>query len=366
VKFAYKVSPHVKAKVSTLNILNTVLLSLLFVTIWSIVVQYLNFGVDYAIRASIIVFTACIAAVLTSIIFYLVQASGEKSASFGERLQSAFSKTRNGAPLVTALVLALSLPVGMPIYGVIVATVFAEFIGKLIFGGFGSNLFNPAAIGIVIAGLAFGSAIVYPDMYAGEAPMDYIARHHNWRLTEALGWQFICRYCSLGHIFFGSIRGAIGETARPAILIAFVFLAYRRIIDWVVPVVYVGTIFVATLIFASHLCVGLWYPVLHIFTGSLIFGAVFMATDPVTTPINRQGRILFAIFLAMITLIIRFNSTHIEAMAFSILIMNMFVPLIDRKTANITNKNKLAKAAVICIAFVGAIGFALGLSIMLG
>ncbi|MCL2840416.1 MAG: RnfABCDGE type electron transport complex subunit D [Defluviitaleaceae bacterium] len=365
-RFPYKPSPHIKANVSTTHVLHTVLLALLFVAAWSIVIQYINFGADYAIRAVFIILTACATAFVTDIAFYLIKTDGVKYTTLGERLKATLPKAFKEAPLVTALILALSLPVGIPLYAVIVATIFAEFIGKLIFGGVGSNLFNPAAVGIVIAGLAFGSTIVPPDAYAGATPMATIASHYNWRITEAVGVQFICNHCSLGHIFFGAVRGGIGEAARPAILIALVFLIYKKVIDWVVPVVFVGTVFVATLIFGSYLCLGLWYPVLHVFSGSLIFGAVFMATDPVTTPVNRQGRILFAIFLAMITLIIRFNATHTEAMGFSILIMNMFVPFIDRKTGNITTSKPWAKAAVLCIAWVCAIGLALGISIMLG
>jgi len=324
--------------------LNTVLAALLFVSAWSITFQYINFGADYAVRALFIVIGACVSAFTANVAFYLLKTYGVKFDSFGEKLKSALPEAKSGAPLITALILALSLPSGISIYALIITTIFAEFFGKLIFGGFGSNIFNPAAVGIAVGGLTFGSAVVLPDVYAGATPLADIARYYNWRLSSFQGYSFIDNYGGLFNMFLGAVRGSIGETARPAVLIAFVFLAYKKVIDWVVPVVYVDTVFAITFLFSLYICVGFWYPVMHILSGSLIFGAVFMATDPVTTPINRQGRILFAIFLAMITLIIRFNSAHTEAMAFSILIMNIFVPFIDRKTANITTMGKNAGA----------------------
>ena len=345
-RFAYKPSPHIKTKVSTASILNTVLFTLVLTTIYSIVVQYIHFGINYAVRGLLVVVVSCVTAFTTNVIFHLIR---DKKFNIAKIMQ--------GAPLITALILALSLPVGMPLYGVFVAAIFAEFFAKLIFGGFGNNIFNPAAVGIVIAGVAF---------YGGDTPLASIAGQYNWRISDAQGIQFIGEYGGLVAIFLGSVRGAIGETARLVVLIACLFLVYKKMIDWVIPVFFMATIFVATFLFSLYLGVGLWYPLLHMFSGSLIFGMVFTATDPVTTPVNRQGRILFAIFLAMITLIIRFNAVHIEAMAFAILIMNMFVPFIDQKTANVTITHTGLKVTSICVSFVCAVGFTIGLSIMLG
>ncbi|MCL2400304.1 MAG: RnfABCDGE type electron transport complex subunit D [Defluviitaleaceae bacterium] len=365
-RFAYKPSPHIKARVSTKDILNTVLIALIFVTAWSLVAQFINFGTDYVLRSALIIAVACVVAILTNVVFYLVKTDGQKFSSFVERLKSTVPKTKKGAPLITALILALSLPVGTPIYAVIIATIFAEFFAKLLFGGFGGNVFNPAAVGLVVGGITFGSQVILPDVYAGATPLATISGLYGWRLTDATGLGFIAGYGGFIPMLFGAVRGSIGDPARVAVLIALVFMIYKRVLDWVVPAVYIATVVAITGLFSLYLGVGIWYPTLHVLSGGLLFGAVFMATDPVTTPVNRQGRILFAIFLAMVTLVIRFNSSHTESMAFSILIMNMFVPLIDRKTANITKESTTMKAVGVCIAFVIAISVTLGLTITLG
>ena len=365
-RFAYKPSPHIKARVSTKDILNTVLIALLFVALWSLVAQFLNFGAQYALRSVLIIVVACFTAVLTNVVFYLFKTDGQNFTSFKERFKSTLPKTQKGAPLITALILSLSLSVGTPIYAVIIATIFAEFFAKLLFGGFGGNIFNPAAVGLVVGGIAFGSQVILPDVYAGATPLATISGLYNWRLTNTQGLGFISGYGGLMPMLLGAVRGSIGETARIAVLIALVFMIYKRVLDWIVPIVYIATVVAITGLFSLYLGVGVWYPALHVLSGGLLFGAVFMATDPVTTPVNRQGRILFAIFLAMITLIIRFNSTHTESMAFSILIMNMFVPLIDRKTGNITTEFTISKIVGICIAFILAVSVALGLTLILG
>ena len=369
-KFAYKIPPHIKAKSDTMTTMHIALAALLFVTAWAVMFQILYFGTDYAIQSLMVITAAVSSAFLTHILFHFFKTDGVKYKSFSQRLYSTLPKTWTGAPFITALMIALMLPAGVPLYAVIVATVFAEFFAKLVFGGLGNNIFNPAAVGVIIAGFMLHSMLGASAGAISSAGFAELAAGagHNWRISTQQGLEFIDGYGGLFNIFFGSVRGGIGDTARFAVLIALVLLAWRKVIDWVVPLVFIGTVSAAAFLFGLYLGIGIfeiWYPILHIFSGALILCAVFMACDPVTTPINRQGRIIFAIFLAMVTVIIRLNANHAEAVPFAILIMNMFVPYIDRKTSNVTTLSAGAKIASMCGCFVFAVGFSVGLSVLL-
>ena len=165
----------------------------------------------------------------------------------------------------------------------------------------------------------------------------------------------------LGTLFTGWYAGAIGETSALLILIVGAVLAYRQVIDWRVPVVYLGAIFVFTAIIAAFCGIGsynglpgfIWYPLVHLLSGGVVFGAVFMLTDPVTSPTSAQGRVLFALGAAILTVLIRMKANLPEGCLFSILIMNMLTPLIesamDGKQLVIRNRARKAFAGLAII-----------------
>ena len=362
-KFKFKPSPHVHGKQTTDNILTDVAFVLLIVAIWGIVNQYILFGVDKGVHAGLMLFAGVATTIITHFVFYLIfdKFENKKFDSFLQRFTANTRRVFSGAPIITAYILILLLPVTTPIYVVIVACIFAEVIAKLLFGGFGGNLFNPAAAGYIFVIIAFGALIGTESRYLAETMESaYLANAtiENWHITQEAGRAHIDNIGFLPFLL-GRVPGAIGATSLIPILLAMAFLIYRKIIDWVIPVFYIGFVFVGALLFGLYLGVGFWYPILHLLSGTLLFTAVFMATDPVTKPINRQGRIIFAIFLGMLTLLFRFNANHTEEAAYAILIMNMFVPLIDRKTANITTIQAGKKWASIAGVFVLSLGIVL-------
>lgn len=357
--FSYKPSPHIKRNKTTEEILTVVLMSLLFVSVWGIYNQYIMFGTRGAFHGVNIILVTCAFALITHFLFYIGidYLEGKKFKSIKERISSNIHKIKDGAPLVTALILALCFPSGTPLYVAAVSIVFAEIFAKLIYGGFGQNIFNPAGVGYVFASIVFGSSLAVPylvDATSAATPLNSIAVN-GWIFTEDIGRELINSYGGYTSMLLGSIPGSIGETARLAVLIALGYMCYKKVLDWTVPVFYIGTIFIISYIIGLRYGLGIWYPTFHLLSGGLIFGAVFMATDPVTNPVNRQGRIIFAILLGMITLILRFKSNHPEGVMYSILLMNMFVPVIDSKTSNVTIKDTKMKWLSVIITFVVAL-----------
>ncbi|MGB4589760.1 MAG: RnfABCDGE type electron transport complex subunit D, partial [Clostridiaceae bacterium] len=144
----------------------------------------------------------------------------------------------------------------------------------------------------------------------------------------------------------------IGETSKLLILVVGLYLAYRKVLDWKVPAVYIGSVFVFTTIVALTNGVGMWYPMFHIVSGGLIFGAVFMATDPVTNPTTISGRIIFAIGLAILTVLIRLKANLPEGVVYAILIMNMISPLLDKLTDGWSIYSVKKHTIAICTTFV--------------
>jgi len=369
-KFTSKPGPHIlangkKPKSRNSEILKTVLIALGFVAVWAIINRFIVFGPAMGIHVILILVTAVVSSLFAHTIFYLFfdWMDKKKFGSFKERFMSTIPRTKGGAPFVTALILGLAVQPAVPLYVVFVAVLFAEIIGKLIYGGYGQNIFNPVAVGLIFIALAFqGTAIstwYIADVVTGPTPLAGL-NEANWILDSGALQGFVSDQGGLLSMLLGTVRGSFGETARLGLLLALGFLIYKKALDWVLPVFYLGTIFVITLVYGLIIGAGVLYPVVHLLTGGVIFGSVFLITDPVTTPINRQGKAIFAIFLAMFTLLIRFNSSHMEGVAFSVLLMNMFVPLIDSKTSAIMNQPKRINRAVLGmfgIAAVVVLGF---------
>lgn len=230
--------------------------------------------------------------------------------------------------LFLALVLPLKTPISILIFGCLVASI----IGKLVFGGFGKNVFNPALIGYVFIFAAFASSFSSPiyfndyeiDTISGATPLT------NVKSVEGIGSydELVEPYGGLDSFFVGLIPGSLGEVSSLLCIISFCYLAFTKVIKWKIPVFYVGTVFVITCIIGRLLGQGLYYPLFHILSGGLMFGAIFMATDPVTSPTTSVGQILYGMFLGILTVFLRFSG--VEGVATSILIMNMFVIILDR------------------------------------
>ena len=364
--FPFKSGPHAKGRSKNNEMMAVVTKALVFVAIWSIINRFILFGGTVAIHGILIILVACTVAFATHVLFYMFFDALEKKkfSSFKERVTSVIPQTRQGVPFVTALILAMALNPATPLYVVGAAIFFAEVFIKLLFGGFGQNIFNPVAAALVFVGVTFGATsltVAYlPDTIATATPLAGL-NNAGWSMTQGQAITFIENSGGLGRMFLGIQTGALGETARFAAVLALIYMIYKRAVDWVIPVFFLGTVAIITSIIGMVIGVGFWYPLLHLLSGGLVFGAIFMATDPVTSPINRQGKVIYAILLAMFTLLIRLNSNHLEGVAFALLLLNMFVPFIDSKTANVTtadtNKKVMTTAGTFAVALVVVIGF---------
>ena len=341
--------------------------ALLFVVLSAVLNSYFLFGTAAAIHAVLIIVTAVVSAFFAHTIFYMFFDGLEKTkfSSFAERIKSTVPRTLTGAPLVTALIIGLGVQPSVPLYVVGVATILAEILVKLLFGGFGQNIFNPAAFAFLFIAVSFGNTAIVtpylPDVMSSATPLAGL-NAANWIMTAQEAQNFVVHTGGLGRMLVGQVPGSLGETSRLAMLIACAYITLRKAADWVLPTVYLVTIFIITFIYA--LIIGtdvLLYPVIHLLTGGVIFGAVFMATDPITTPKNKTGKIIWAIGLAMFTLLIRFNSGHSEGVSFSILLMCILTPLIDTKTTS----EKAKKAMPVIVTFIVAVGVVIGLTLLM-
>jgi electron transport complex protein RnfD len=239
---------------------------------------------------------------------------------------------------LTGLLLALNLPSGLPLYMVFAGAVFAIGVTKISFGGLGNNTFNPAIAGRVFLLLSFPAAMgtwATPsplfssaiDASTGATPLGLM----NEGLAKGFTPDEIVSQNGLSylHLLFGQTGGSFGEVSAAALLLGFVYLLVRRVIRWHIPV----TIFVTVAVFTGIM----WLispdkyanPLFHLLTGGVMLGAIFMATDYVTSPMTTRGMLIFAFGIGLITCIIRLWGAYPEGISFAILIMNAVVPLIN-------------------------------------
>ena len=218
----------------------------------------------------------------------------------------------DGSAIVTGLMLALILPPTVPLWVPAAGAVFAIAMSKLVFGGLGHNIFNPALVGrafLMASWPVLMTRFVF-DAVTKATPLG-VLESSNPVLPANM------------QLFLGNVGGCIGETSVLAILIGAAILLALRIIDWRIPLSYIGTVFLLTWVLGQD-------PMFHVLAGGLMFGAVFMATDYVTNPMTKWGRAIFGICAGIFVVVFRLWGGMPEGVCYSILIMNGFTPLIDR------------------------------------
>ena len=225
----------------------------------------------------------------------------------------------DGSAILTGILFAFVVPVGMGLQYVIVGNFVAITLGKIVYGGLGHNIFNPALIGRAFVQASWPVAITTfaYDGKAGATVLDAMKR--GLPLADSLlqnGDQYV-------NAFLGNMGGCLGETSSLALLLGGAYLIYKKHIDWKVPAVMIGTVFVLTWAMGAN-------PFMQILSGGLFLGAFFMATDMVTSPITGKGRVIFALGIGILVSLIRIKGGYPEGTAYAILIMNGVVPLIDR------------------------------------
>ena len=238
---------------------------------------------------------------------------------------------KNSYAFFPGLFLALILPLHTPIYVVVIGSVIAS-ISKIIFGGFGKNMFNPALVGYLFIILVF-SSILTTDNYFNQYELDTISSPTpltNASMVSGIGSydELVEPYGDLSNFLIGTIPGSLAETSALLCIVAYIYLSFTKTIKWRIPLVYVATVFIITFGIGRLLGEGIYYPLFHILSGGLMFGSIFMATDPITSCVTPIGQVLQGILLGIITVIFRF--TGVEGVAYSILIVNALVFLLDK------------------------------------
>ncbi|MCD6327730.1 RnfABCDGE type electron transport complex subunit D [bacterium] len=253
---------------------------------------------------------------------------------FGKDLRLA-----DGSAVVTGVLLAFNLPSTAPWWLCIVGGFVAMLIGKHVFGGLGSNPFNPALVARVVLTISWPSQMTtFPapligrlgfgtDAVSTATPLNLLKED----ITSGLHLKNSANI-SLWDLFSGNIPGCLGEVSALALLLGAAYLIYRKVITWHTPAAYIGTVAVFSGIYWLIDPTTYVSPAFHIFAGGLIIGAFFMATDMVTTPMTKKGMLIFGLGCGLLTMVIRFYGGYPEGVSFSILLMNGLTPLIDRFT----------------------------------
>ena len=305
-KFIVSSSPHIRTADTTPRIMLDVLIALLPTSIAGCIL----FG-----WRALLVLAVCVAsAVLSEYVFNIVT---KKEQTIGDL-----------SAVVTGLLLGLNLHAQAPIWQCVVGSVFAIIVVKCLFGGLGANFANPAITGrvfmlICFAGTIGGGANVLSDVKEGAELVTSATP------LGTLNQGTVDGLPSLLDMFLGRNGGAIGEVSAIALLIGFVYLVVRRVIHLETPLVFIGTVFLGALIITGSPLVALY----HVLAGGVLLGAIFMATDYVTTPITRSGKMIFCVGAGIITVLIRFYGSYPEGVSFSILLMNILSPYIEKWTA---------------------------------
>lgn len=311
-KLVVSLSPHVHSGDSIAKNMYGVLIALAPATILSVVF----FGFD-ALR---VLLTSVVACVLTEFVInkWLMKRS---------RLT-----ITDGSAILTGLLLAFNVPSNLPAWIIIIGAIFTIGVGKMSFGGLGNNVFNPAIMGRVFLLLSFPVQMTtWPvemgiDGQTAATPLSLMKE----AISSGAGLD---KLPSTFELFVGSFHnlgaGSLGEVSALALLVGLAFMLWRKIITWHIPVSILATVLVFT---------GLLYlgnpdhyasPLVQLSSGGLMLGAIFMATDYVTSPMSKQGMLLYGVGIGLLTVVIRNWGAYPEGMSFAILIMNAFVPLIN-------------------------------------
>ena len=297
-------SPHIHSGADSRVIMRDVIIALLPAVVASVVI----FGLK-----SLEILAACtIAAVAAEFLFNLI---AKKPQSIGDL-----------SAVVTGLLLGLNLSTNVELWQCVVGSVFAIVVVKCLFGGMGKNFANPAITGRVFMLLAFSSVAggakpvlgAAADAVTAATPLEQIAQG----ATDSLP--------GLLDMFLGLRGGAVGETCALALLLGYGYLVARKVIKWYIPAIFAGTVFVCSLIGYGSFSIALY----ELLGGGLLLGAIFRATDYVTTPITNKGKMVFALCCGLITFAVRYFFSYPEGVSFSILVMNILTPWVERLCRN--------------------------------
>lgn len=296
-------NPHIRDNVTTAEIMRDVFIALIPTTLYGII--------QWGFNAALVCILTIAAAVISELVY--------------EKCMKLPITIKDWSAAVTGLILALNCPPNIPAWIPCLGAVFAIIIVKQLYGGLGKNFMNPALAArcfllISFAGKMTSFTGVGADALSGATPLAFMKTN-----PDAIA------KVDLGAAFLGRIPGTIGEVSKLCVLIGAAYLIIRKVISPKIPLIYIGTVAVFTLLFGGH-GFDLYYLACELCAGGLIFGAFFMATDYVTSPITPLGQIIFAIMLGILTGLFRLFGGSAEGVSYAIIICNILVPMINVHT----------------------------------
>ncbi len=319
----YKVgpAPHIRTKDDVASIMWWVVIAMLPILLSSIIM--------FGFRALLITIFAVVAAV-----------GAEKLAS---KILGLPDRTKDGSAVITGMLVAFNVSVSTPIWITVIGSIFAIVFAKMVFGGLGYNPVNPALAGraFLMASWPVEMTSMWKTPSIDGSTMSGISSGID-AITTATPLNFYKMFDpsvdmlkeSLMPLFLGNVGGVLGETSALAILIGAGILVYKKLIKLRIPLIYIATVFVLSWLFGktgARFTADFWVePTFHILAGGLFLGAFFMATDMVTSPVTKKGQIVFALLLGVFTFLIRKFGGYPEGVSYSILLMNLVVPFLNK------------------------------------
>ena len=287
-------SPHIRSNKTTSTIMRDVVIALLPALIASVLI--------FGFRALLITAVSVTAAVLTEYLF-------EKCCKLPITIN-------DWSAVVTGVLLAYNLPVTIPLWQAALGSIIAILVVKQLFGGIGKNFANPAIVGRIVLFLSFSKTMTawqFPDAVSTATPLALMGSGDMASLPSHL------------QMFLGLKGGCLGEVCVLALLMGFIYLLARKVITWHTPITFMGTVFVLSWLLGGSFD----YALSQLLSGGLVLGAVFMATDYVTTPSTKAGRLVFGLGCGLLTVMIRQWGSYAEGVSFAILFMNILTPYIS-------------------------------------
>ena len=303
--------------------------------------HWLTHGIEYGVKAIGMMVTSLVITLLAD----MFVAALRYQAKDGRLLPYMIHSVRKNYSYVTAVLMTLTLPIGTPYYVVIVGNLFATLIVKYTFGGFGMNIFNPAAFGRIFVGLAFGGQLTAYMGSIQDVPTltstgqtitsAFASTYPNWIGNTLQGLPVD----SLWQLIFGNYSGALGETSVLLIVLLGVILTLLKAHNWRPTVFFLSTLWLGAFFLGLvHGLNSIWYAFTFVSLGSVFFGGMFMLTDPVTSPTSNYGKAMIGIIAAFVVLIIRTQTALPDGVVYGIAVANLASPIIDKYTVGLTNQ----------------------------
>ena len=308
-------NPHIRSNETTRTIMRDVIIALLPALVFAVI----QFGIK-ALTLTLVSAAACM------FWEWLYRKLMKKPQSVGDM-----------SAALTGVLLAFVSPVTIPYWMIIIGDFFAIIVVKQLFGGIGKNFVNPALAGrAFLVGSYAGAMTTWVNPAANKAPLmgstaDIITAATPMAYLKTGDMEALMAEYQVSDLFIGFCGGSLGEVSALALLIGGVYLIWRKVINWQTPVAYIATVAVLTFLFPKAGS-GIEFMLYSVFGGGLFLGAIFMATDYVTTPVTKKGQLIFGIGCGLFTVLIRYFGSYNEGVCYSIMVMNLLVPMIDKWT----------------------------------